>query len=59
MKTQNANNKLAFNASTVTELTDTQMMTVDGATTVPCVAVGVASIALSYNITKDVFKRAE
>ncbi|UUC46185.1 class I lanthipeptide [Flavobacterium cerinum] len=55
MKTQNANNKLAFNASTVTELTDSQMMNVDGATTVPCVGVAVASIALSYNISKAIF----
>ena len=59
MKTQNANNKLNFTASTVTELTDSQMMNVDGATSVPCVAVSIASIKLSYDISKDIFQQAE
>jgi hypothetical protein len=55
MKTQNINNKLAFGKATVTELNDAQLESIDGGTSLPCAGVLVASIALSYHISKDLF----
>ena len=55
MKKQNINNKLSFHKSNITELNDVQMHSVDGGTTVPCVAVSIASIKLGYDISKDFF----
>ncbi len=55
MKKQSQNSKLAFNKAVISELNDAQMENIDGGTTVPCVGVFVASVALSYNISKDVF----
>lgn len=55
MKNQNNIHKLYFHKANVSELNDVQMNTVDGGTTVPCVAVSIASIKLGYDISKDFF----
>ena len=55
MKKQNINNKLIFNKANISELNDVQMETIDGGTSVPCVAVSIASIKLSYDISKEIF----
>ncbi|WP_452602990.1 class IIb bacteriocin, lactobin A/cerein 7B family [Pontimicrobium sp. MEBiC06410] len=62
MKTQKAN-RLDFTKNSVVELNEVELLDVDGGTSplcviavassVKCVGILVASIALSYNITKD------
>jgi hypothetical protein len=56
MKTQNLNNKLAFGKATVTELNDVELEGIDGGTSLPCIAISIASIKLSYDISKDLFE---
>ncbi|WP_044401236.1 class I lanthipeptide [Lacinutrix sp. Hel_I_90] len=62
MKKQESN-KLDFTKKSIIELNEGQLMEIDGGTSpiciiaiassVKCVGIGVASIALSYNITRD------
>jgi len=53
MKTQNQNNKLVFNKSVITELNDDLLKEVNGGSSV--LESFLASVAISYQITKDLF----
>ncbi|MFC7774569.1 class I lanthipeptide [Flavobacterium sp. GCM10027622] len=53
MKNNNSNNALSFNKAAISELNDQSLVDINGGSTPPCAFV--ASIALSYAITKDVW----